>query len=240
MANVRGERTDFDFDTLYAPIDRYDAFLQFSTEGSRNEVTVDLGWSVIKRLANESEEPLVNVDWRRQVSQVTNLDVSLGSRVSDSAQSFRGNQQEGIDIGDVQNQQGLSDPFREDYVGLSLVYGATRTNLVLGGRWADEDYLSALTVGDRQVLRLFANFTRELGRAWEFGLSANHDRHDYETLAREDEDSRVRASLTWQQLRTIEIELRFDRIDRKSTVATDEFTENRAYLGFRYVPEIGR
>ena len=238
--NVRGERTDFDFDALFASIDRYDAFLQFSTEGSRNEVTVDLGWSVSERSSVQSEEPLVNVDWRRQISPATSLDVSLGSRVSDAAESFRGNQQDSIDIGDVQNQQGVTDPFREDYAGLSVMYGATRTNLTLGGRWADEDYLSSLTAGDRQILQLFANFSRQLGPHWEFGLFAGHNAYDYEALAREDEDFNAGASLTWRQLRTLEIELRFDRIDRQSTVATDEFTENRAYLGFRYIPEIGR
>jgi len=238
--NVRGERTDFDFDALFASIDRYDAFLQFSSEGSRNEVTVELGWSLSERSSVRTEEPLVNVDWRRQVSQATSLDIELGSRVSDSADSFRGNQQDSIDLGDVQNQQGVTDPFREDYVGMSMTYGANRTNLTVGGRWIDEDYVSTLTLRDREMLRLFANLSRELGRAWEFGLFARHNKHDYQALAREDEDFHTGASLTWRQLRTIEIELRFDRIDRSSTVAADEFTENRAYLGFRYIPEIGR
>ena len=238
--NLRGERTEFDYDDLLASIDRYDAFLQFSTEGSRNEITVDLGWSVSERSSVESEEPLVNVEWRRQVSPATRVDIALGSRVSDSAESFRGNQQNSIDIGDVQNQQGVSDPFREDYAGLSVNYGATRTNLMVGARLSEEDYLDALIPRDRQMVRAYVNFTRQLGRAWEFALFANHSSQDYESLAREDEDLRAGVGLTWQQLRTIEIELRFDRLERDSTEPADEFTENRAYLGFRYIPDLGR
>ena len=238
--NLRGERTEFDDEDLLASIDRYDAFLQFSTEGSRNEITVDLGWSVSERSSVESEEPLVNVEWRRQISPATRVDIALGSRVSDSAESFRGNQQDSIDIGDVQNQQGISDPFREDYAGLSVNYGATRTNLMVGARWVDEDYLDALTPRNRQVMRAYVNFTRQLGRAWELAFFANHNSQDYESLAREDEDLRAGVGLTWQQLRTIEIELRFDRVERDSTEPADEFTENRAYLGFRYIPDIGR
>ena len=238
--NVRGKRTDFDLDAVHASIDRYDAFVQFSTEGSRNEVSVELGWSVSERSSVQSEEPLVNVEWRRQISSATSLDVSLGSRVSDAAESFRGNQQASIDIGNVQNQQGVTDPFREDYAGLSVMYDRSRTNLTLGGRWADEDYLGSLTAGDRQLLHLFANFSRQLGPQWEFGLFAGHNAYEYEALGREDEDFNAGASLTWRQLRTLEIELRFDRNDRQSRLASDEFTENRVYLGFRYLPEIGR
>jgi len=237
--NVRTERTEFDLNALFAPIDRYDAFLQFSTEGSRNELAVDLGWSQVKRQSNESEEPLVNFSWIRQVSEATSLGLSLGSRVSDSAESFRGNQQDSIDLGDVQNQQGTDTPFREDYAGLSLSYGANRTDLRLGGRWVDEDYLSALSVRDRQVVQLNANVTRQLGRAWIAGLDASHYTYDYQSLLREEKDFNAGASLTWRQLRTIEVVLRVDRMDRKSTVAADEFTENRVYLGFRYIPEIG-
>ena len=110
---------------------------------------------------------------------------------------------------------------------------------VEGGRWTDEDYLSSLTAANRQLLQLFANFSRQLGPHWDFELFADHNAYDYEALAREDEDFNAGASLTWRQMRTLEIELRFDRIDRESTVATDEFIENRAYLGFRYIPDIG-
>ena len=48
------------------------------------------------------------------------------------------------------------------------------------------------------------------------------------------------AYLTWSQLRTVEIELRFDRYEQESTEPTVEFVENRVYLGFRYIPQIGQ
>jgi len=238
--NLRAERTDFDLDALLAPIDRYDAFFQFSTEGSRNEITVDLGWSISERSSVRSEEPLVNVEWLRQLSPATSLDISVGSRVSDAAESFRGNQRDSINIGDVQNQQGVTDPFREDYAGLAVTYAATRTTLTLGSRWVDENYVNSQSVRDRNLLLLSAHFSRQLGPSWDFGLHASSSTNDYEALGREDEDFNIGTSLTWSGSRTIEIELSLDRVDRESTEAADEFTENRAYLAFRYIPDIGR
>ena len=238
--NVRGERTDFDSDDLFEPIDRYDAFLQFSTTGSRNNIDIDLGWSISERAGNRSEEPLINVDWTRQVSPTTSITASAGSQISDSAESFRTNQQGSIEIGDVQDQQGITDPFTEDYAGLSLTYLATKTTLILGVGLIDENYLnSAVSSRNRQIQRLSASLTRRLGTAWEVGLEAQQSGHDYEELGREDVDFLASASLTWRRLRTIAVELRIDRIDRESELPLDEYTENRVYLGFRYIPDIG-
>ena len=238
--NVRGEQTDFDQDALFEPIDRYDAFLQFSTTGSRNNIDIDLGWSIAERAGSRSEEPLINVNWTRQVSRTTSITVSAGSQISDSAESFRTNQQSSIEIGDVQDQQGITDPFTEDYAGLSMTYLATKTTLILAGRLIDEDYLnSAVSARNRQIQRLSASLTRRLGTAWEVGLEAQQSRHDYEELGREDVDFLASASLTWRRLRTIAVEFRIDRIDRESELPLDEYTENRVYLGLHYTPDIG-
>ena len=238
--NLRGERTEFDEDALYAPIDRLDAFLQFETEGSRNDITIDLGFTRIKRMGEEAEEPLATIEWRRELSAISSLLVSGGTSVSDAAENFRDIQQGGGDIGDTQNQQHLSVPFREDFAGLALTIGATRTDFTLGWRWASEDYPEAQSQQDREVQYFHADLGRQLGRSWQLGLNARYDSRDYKALSRKDEVIDLGAYLTWSQLRTVEIELRYDRYEAESTDPSVEFVENRVYLGFRYIPQIGQ
>jgi len=236
--NVRGERTEFDLDLLFDPIDRYDVFLQFATEGSRNELTIDLGFSTLERSGVESEDPLVNLEWRRQVSQATNITLTGGTRYSDSAENFRGNQQDSANIGDVQNQQVVSDPFRENYASFSVGYNGARTNVTSEFGWSDEDYEERNQL-NRQVKRAMLNMTRQLGSSWDFGVYGRFDNHEYEDLLREDDDINFGAILTWRRLRTVNIDLRIERFDRDSTDLASIFTENRVYLGFRYIPNIG-
>ncbi len=185
---------------LYAPIDRLDAFLQFETEGSRNDITIDLGFTRIERMDEEAEEPLATIEWRRELSAMSSLLVSGGTRVSDAAENFRDIQQGGGDIGDTQNQQHLSVPFREDFAGLALTIGATRTDFTLGWRWASEDYPQAQSQQDREVQYFHADLSRQLGRSWQIGLNARYDSRDYEALSRKDELIDFGAYLTWSQL----------------------------------------
>jgi hypothetical protein len=236
--NVRGERTEFDLDLLFDPIERYDVFLQFATEGSRNELTIDLGFSTLERSGVESENPLVNLVWRRQVSQATNMTLTGGTRFSDSAENFRGNQQGSIDIGDSQNQQSVSDPFRENYASFSVAYNGARTNMTGEIGWSDEDYDERSQL-NRQLQRGLISITRQLGSSWDFGVFGRFDNYEYDVLLRKDDDINFGSTITWRRLRTVNIDLRIERFDRDSTDLANIFTENRVYLGFRYIPSIG-
>lgn len=238
--NVRAEKTEFDEDILYPEIDRMDAFLGFETEGARNEVTVELGFTTVERLDDEAEEPLATVEWRRQISPATTLALTGGTRVSDSADSFRDIQGAGLELGDVQNQQNVTAPFREDFAGASVIYSGTRTSLNFGGRWSQEDYADTIFAGlDRDVQQFSVNVTRQLGGSWLLSGFGSINRREYDEVGRQDDDLNFGASLTWQRPRTLAIELRFERFELDSTQQDTEFTENRVYLGFRYVPEIG-
>ena len=237
--NVSAQNTAFDDDAI-PEIDRTDAFLEFDTEGARNAITVELGFSRVERLDLETDEPLATIVWERQLSSTTSLALNAGTQVSDAADSFRDVQGGGLDLGDVQNQQSSSTPFREQFTEASINYDAMRTTLLFGGRWAKEEYVeSELAGSDRDVQRLFVNVSRQLGRGWMLAGFGDFDSRKYDQLDRRDEDTRVGASLTWQRLRTIEVELRFERFELDSTEAAVDFTENRIYLGLRYIPDFG-
>jgi hypothetical protein len=235
--NVRGERTDFEEDPPFSAIERYDAYLRFETEGSRNEIAVDLGLATAERASNRTEEPLLTFDWRRQMSPSSDFSLVLGSRISDAAEDFRSNQRQSISIGDVQNQQAVTEPFQEDYIQASLRFGRARSNVTIAAGWREQDY-DDLVQSNRIFETASINFSRELGNNWSVGLNGQVDRIDYDVLQRDDDDFRIGASLTWRQLRTLELELRVQHFERESTDPLSEFTEFRSFLGFRYIPDL--
>ncbi len=236
--NVRGERTDFDESDFFPRIERYDAFLNFATEGSRNELNIDVGWNTTERSGIKTEEPLFNLEWQRQISSASNFALAAGTRILDAADNFRGNQGNSADIGDTQIQQPTPEPFRENYARSSIEFSSARTSTTAGFGWSEEGY-DQRPEFDRQVQRAMLNVTRRLGNSWEFRVFGEFNQFDYDVLQRQDDELRLGASLTWQQLRTLEIELRFERFDRDSTDMASIYTENRAYLGFRYIPSLG-
>ncbi len=237
--NFQRERTEFDEELLYPPIERFGAYFQFETEGSRNELLIDLGWNTSERSGVKSEEPLVNLEWQRRMSPTTDFLLTAGTRISDAADNFRGNQSSGSNIGDVQNQQSITDPFRENYARLSIDFSSERTSITAGLDWSDEEY-DQQSEFDRQMKGAMLNLSLQLGNSWEFGAFGTFNQFNYDVLVREDEELRYGVNLTWRQLRTLEVVLRLERIDRDSTDEEGVFTENRAYLGFRYIPRLGR
>jgi hypothetical protein len=238
--NLRAEKTEFDEEVLFPEIDRTDAFLGFDTEGARNGITIELGFTRVERLDDAAEEPLATVEWRRQVSPASALTFSGGTQTSDSADNFRDMQGRDLELGDVQNQQNVSAPFREDFAGVLADYSGTRTSLNIGWRWSQEDYADSVLAGlDRDVQQISLSANRRLGGSWLLSGFGSLNRREYDDIGRQDDDLTFGVSLTWQRPRTLEIELRLQRFELDSTEEDTEFEENRVYLGFRYIPEIG-
>ena len=234
--NYRTEETDFQWEQLLPQIDREDVFLEFATEGSRSELAVELGVSRSERLGEKSDEPLAIVEWRRQVSPSTSMTISGGTRISDAADSFRNAQQDSLEIGDVQVQNDIPDPFKERFGRLSLEFTAARTLLVFGGQISENEYSELLSQQNLDSIGIFAVFNRQLGRSWRAGLSSMWNQRKYSALERTDDEFDAGFNVIWQGLRSIDVEVRFDRYERGSTDPTPQFTENRIYLGFRYLP----
>ncbi|ANO50948.1 porin family protein [Woeseia oceani] len=237
--NVRGERTEFDQEILNPPIERYDAFARFETEGARNELAVDLGWSRADRDGVETKEPLAVVEWRRRVSEISTFSLEAGTRVSDAAQNFRGNQANSPQLGQVQNQTNISAPFRENFTTASFVYDRPRTDVYVAIDWSDDQYEDGGQF-DRTSTGANFNVTRRLGSRWDGSVFGRISRRDYSNLDRDDEDQSYGISFGWRELETLDIDLRFERSTRDSSDPGSDVTENRVQLLFRYRPRLGR
>lgn len=237
--NLRGERTEFDDTQLNAPVERYEAFARFETEGARNELAVDIGWSAVERSGVDTEEPLAVIEWRRRVSEVSTFTLDAGTRVSDAAQNFRGNQVDSVDLGQVQNQTNISAPFRENFATAGLVYDRPRTNFYVSVDWSDDRYDDGGQF-DRTSTGVSLDIARRLGNNWEGNIFARTAKRDYTQLDRDDEDRLYGASLGWRQFETLDVDLRFERSTRDSTDADNNVEENRVQLLIRYRPRLGR
>jgi hypothetical protein len=236
--NFSGEQTEFDDESAYAPSERYQGYFSLESEGSRNEVVLDLGWSRSNRAGQTLEEPLVNLEWERQMSSTTSLSANVGTRISDAADSFRGRQQGRADLDAVHNQQTVADPYREDYLGLSFVSNRPRTRVLVSAGISEEEFESQSQL-NRRALRGSLDINRQLGNDWTIGMFGGFSTFEYDVQNRDDDEARLGVSITWEGLRTMELELSIERIDQDSTDQAAVYTENRAYLGFRYIPEFG-
>ncbi len=237
--NVQGERTEFDLESAFPLIDNYEAYFRFETEGSRNDLTVNLGWNTSERSGIKSEEPLVNLEWLRRISARTNFMLGAGTRISDMADNFRGNQSYSTDITETQNQQSTTEPFTENFARLSVGFSSTRSAITAALNLSDEEY-DQESEFDRQSKSATIDFSRQLGSSWEIGVFGTLYQYDYDIPARQDDELRYGASIAWRQLRTVEVELRLERSDRDSTDEAGIYTEDRVYLSFRYIPRLGR
>ena len=237
--NVQGERTEFDLELAFPLIDNYEAYFRFETEGSRNELTVDLGWNTSERSGTKFEAPLVNLEWLRQVSSRTNFMLAAGTRISDMADNFRGNQSYSADITETQNQQSTTEPFTDNFARLSVGFSSTRSAVAAALSLSEQEY-DQHSEFNRLSKGATMDFSRQLGNSWEIGLFGAIHQYDYDVRVRQDDELRYGASLTWRQLRTVEVELQFERSDRDSTDETSVYTENRGHLSFRYIPRFGQ
>ena len=161
-----------------------------------------------------------------------------GTGLSNAADSFRGGQSESVDFGQVQDQQPESDTFRENYARFVFSYDNSRASASLGLNYVDEEYDQAFQYS-RQQSGMTLDVTREISNSWSMGVFGRIGQREYDNIYRQDDDTVIGARLTWRRLRTLEVELSIDRVDRESTDAIDDYQENRAYLRFRYIPSLG-
>ncbi len=233
--NWRAEKTEFDLDYLFALIERNDAFLEYRDDGSRNSMIINIGWTSIEREDLENDEPLATLEWRRQMSPTTNFTFWGGTRVSDSAQSFRDNQEFGLDYTITQEDYFVSDPFKESFARISYVYDQLRTGVTVLAGWSDEEQ-QIETHLDRTALIFGLNADHRLGQSWRLTLRAMFSQREFDNMDRDDDDSTYSFTIDWLPSRKLQIGLTLERLERTSSAVGSSYEENRAELRFRYIP----
>jgi hypothetical protein len=233
--SVNGTSQDVDFKASGASdYNLRSAFLNYSTSGSRTTLDADFGYSWLEPDdGEESGGPLAKLTVRREVSASSVINLELGTRFTDAAESLRGALEGGAVGGpDISSS---SDPFVSRTASLGWSFHRNRTGVSVGASYSEDEYENQTSL-DRTRLTYQASFNRHLNPALDVELQATLNDEDYANADVQADDMNLLARVNWRAGRTITLSLSFERADRDTSNGLNEFVENRAMLTVAYRP----
>ena len=233
--NIDADRIEYDLSFISPPIDRQNVYLGYTINDSRNDLSLKIGWNQIERAGKEGDGLLLEMDWSREVSQLSKITVNLGSKYSTDGDIFRLNQRLENNRSLTQDVQNVDDPFRYDYIRLSYAYSAARTTVTIGVHFDSEKYEN-LTSLDREISGFELSIRREFSRSFNGSLFGRISNRDYGNAGRSDDDASFGVAFGWDFSKKMSLELRLERNDRTVEDSIGSYDENRASLTIHYVP----
>lgn len=237
---VMGERTSFDQVTVTDDFDRYEAYLGYDGTHGRNTYSLELGHTEVDVQGETSNGMLASIGWTRQMSSVSTLTLTGGSRFSDQGNIFRLYQDfsrlPGATTGDLNNQ---SQPFRNDYAHVAYNYERNRNTLDLRVGWNAEVF-DEQPEFDRDAVSADLFLGRDLSRRFFLNLDVRYDKRDFADVNRSDTDIFAGLSIGYRLNAAFNVRVQLSRVDRDSDQPGNDFTEDSIFLTLAYVPAWGR
>jgi hypothetical protein len=225
------ERVDFESegDVDY---DRRGAFVSYTLDSARTDITTELGYTWIKPEGGDSDGgPLVDITISRDISSASILELSVGTQFTDTGDSLRGELVPQVLGGS--HITATSDPFENRSASLEWRFQRNRTGFSISAGWNEERYEEE-TQFDRTRYFYGAYFSRRMSRTLELGLQATMSDDDFENAGFTIEELSAGTSLSWSFGQHVGLRLSLDRFDRKDTRGITEFVENRGFLTIFY------
>lgn len=235
--NLQAQRVDFDDDIVARDYNRYDLYGRYVRTLANFELGADLGYSRIDYRQGESRsEPLMRADAEWNLSPRSQLNIALSSQFSDTAtDALTGIQSEATIPENVLTGDAVVNASPYEVRGIDLGYRFTGTRLNLSVApyaqkrdYVDSDEFDQKTRGARFDLYWLVR------RSLTLGTYATWERLDYTQLGREDETSRVGASLAYHWAPRWTARLHAERYKRDSTDAGQDVSQNIVYLSVAY------
>jgi len=223
-----GGRVEFDDTTNQEDFTHTEAGFLYEVVLSRSTINATLGWAAINDLENEGSGPLVEFEWRRELSPSADIALEFGTKYSDAGQIFRFSQDRSLSMTGTSDIISSGEPFTTTYAGLSFTTQSQSTALDLSVLWIEEDYET--TVGlSRTMPTVQLNFTKNLSRRWRLDFFGDYSKRKFVDQGREDTDWLAGVVGRLRFGRAITLSLSLSRYERSSNLATS-FDENRVLL----------
>jgi opacity protein-like surface antigen len=233
--NARAQQTEYDESALNADYDRNEAFLQYSATGARTILTIDAGYTELKREADSSSDSgmLLRVDVSRRLSASSSASLSLGREFSSAGEVFA--QGQNASIRDLQATPGrqTTDPFINEYVGLGWDFARNRTRFSLHASRSERTYEDNPQL-DEKLLSLRAEFGRQLSSVMDVNVHSTFVRNTFEESGRDYDELSLGAGVSWRLSRNVSISMSYDYHDRSSDDALGDYDENRFWFSIGY------
>lgn len=238
--NVGGSQVEFDKDQLLPDIDQLNAWIGFVTETGRSEWSIDIGWDYFERSGQEGDGFLLNLAFRRDLTESASLSLSAGSKYSTNGDIFRMDQNLQsltpsnifFDTGAL-DIQGFGDVFRNDYASIGYSQSFGRTSVDLMGAWRGEKY-ETITGLNRDSITARVSLGRDLSETMRISAFASLSNREYDQLDRADDDSTYGVSFTARLGRKISLSLTARQLQRDSGTDDSDYDEMRAELSISY------
>lgn len=231
--NARDEGIRFANDQLNVDYDRQEAFARFDTKGSRTELGVDLGYSLLHLPGASGGIPLARLDLSRRVSASSTIGVGLGHDYSDGADSFRL----------VQAVQGATlntlpilvaaAPFVGTYGTLAWNFRRARTTLNLSASYFRDRYQTDATLNNnRTVVEAFA--ARQITPVLQLALTEDMIRWQFTSEGESATTTDTGLQLTWRAGSRLSVFLTYYLAKGSGNIPGFQYTENRVWLSIGY------
>ncbi|HEY1034396.1 MAG TPA: outer membrane beta-barrel protein [Pseudoxanthomonas sp.] len=235
--NLQAQRVDFDDDIVARDYNRYDLYGRYVRELANFQLGADLGYSRIDYRQGESRsEPLLRADVEWTLSPHSQMTAVVSSQFSDTAtDALAGIQSESTVPVNVLTGDAVvnASPYEVRSLDLGYSYTGTRLNLSLTPYVQKRDYVDSDTF-DQKTRGTRFDLHWLMRRGLSLGSYATWERLDYTQLGREDETTRIGASLEYQWVRRWSVRLHAERYKRESTDINQDVAQNIVYLSVAY------
>lgn len=216
--------------------DRASAYLSYDKTGARTELSAEVGYTWLElEDGTETSDPRFRLEVRREMSASSNLELALGTQLTDSSEALRsdlgggGSGTPGGGSGVISS----SAPFENRFASLNWQFHRNRTSLALGANWSDDSYDETPEL-DHNRLAWTASIGRQMSNRLSVSLNADLGKEEFEASGQTIDSMEIGASATWQLGPTLGLNLELSRSDRSTSDATGEYVENRAFLSLQY------
>jgi len=236
--NVQGQRVDFEDDIVARDYNRYDLFGRYSRTLAQFELGTDLGYSRIEYRQGESRsEPLFRFDATWNPNDRHRLTVAGSSQFSDTAIDALSSIEADATLPpeNVLTGDAVVNASPYEVRSLELDYAFTNTRLsftvapyVQKRNYVDSDEFDQYTHGLRTDLHWL------LRQRLTLGVFGTYESLEYTNLDRQDDTTRLGASLRYQWAPRWSAALQWERYKRDSNALGQSVDQNLVYLSISY------
>lgn len=233
--NMTAERIEFDDPELDSNYDRQSAFLRYQLDGVRTRIGADLGQTWIHDDGERTDNPLLDLELARKISEYSTLTLRGGIRSTDAASELLADSRliaadtRGACTPTSFGQTASPDPYETRDATLCWQFESFRTSVVLRAGYEEDNYENETQLDrTREVFQAFVQ--RQVTPRIRLGVEGWVNRADFDDSGQSDDESQIGMYLNWNAVGRLWVEVDVEYFDRNSSNRLTEFHETRAFL----------
>jgi Surface lipoprotein assembly modifier len=242
--NADTEKVMFENTVVNTDFDRTNAFVRYSLQGARTELTADVGGTDIDQNGATTAGALGKIHLSRKMSAAATLTLTVGHQLTDASTVFSNLQSGAIGVIGTAPPAQSAQNYTTNYATVGWQYVRNRTTIGLSGHWEKDTYEEQPSL-DYTRGGVEINLQRRLTRSLTAQLVGRYYKINYVNISAAEvngspnyNDELIGANLAWHHGRGLEVRLRYSH-NAQVTPGTDfGYGENRVLLTIGYRPRV--